>query len=208
VIHATLLIKCCKSALVLPWIAIIACVCCSPNSTGSIGLGKRTVTGDTPSLADPIWESRIQITADSFEIEYSALRALDSLAQFAIRRMLDSIGVANSDRAVDLPRATTKPILDSMIAKLNKHNYKNFQLAGRIPFTGGRKLLLIPYIIWTRTTREFESERCYYGGYKYYGNPNCTWTQCHAYLFLIDNETRQLVYYRSSNWATRNTLAV
>jgi hypothetical protein len=177
---------------------------CNPYLTGKINTIPESNKGDSIYVVTPIVETRRQITRETFVPDEEALSPAIALTSKALHDLFDHhlrVKYLREDPDTTLER---KMQLDTILKRFVSAEYKQFTTGMKLNGYPSVKLVLIPYLIWTRTTPEFESEKCGPSGRIYTPNERCYWTRSQAYLFLIDNRTSELVYYRVNEWYIRN----
>jgi hypothetical protein len=174
---------------------------CNPALTKMINHVSKKNRGDSIFIVEPIIESRIQYNKNSYwEDSYDGLQLARTLTKTALHELFD-------DR---LPVQYVQPNyndswraneLDSILAKFLNTKYERFLINKKLLTPTSSGFILVPYLIWTRTTPEFESEKCGLDGKTYMLNRVCTWTQAQAFLFLVDKKNGEIVYYKDSFWS-------
>gem|GEM_PF-3841285 len=150
-------------------------------------------------MAGPLIETRLQITKDSFTGDYESLEPAERLTKTALHRLLDGRLKVKYDQTDRINSWRTKIAIDSLLNEFTKAQYTNYSIKRNLPLPTKANLILIPYLIWTRTTREFDSEKCGRRGRNYILNNICYWTRSEAYIFMISLKTRELIYFKSKS---------
>jgi hypothetical protein len=187
-------------ALRIPIVSSVLLLFLSSACSVSINrLKSERINSKSIYVMDPICESRIQMTRDAFVVDFNELRMLDSLTNSTMHRRLDPY-LMGYDRSRRLFHNTTKMFLDSALKRYRAPHGQFFIKNRKFDVPDSIEFVLIPYTIWTRTKEDFEKcNRYVTRGYS--RTVTCTWTLSEMYLFLFDNKTGYLVYFKARWWA-------
>ncbi|MBS1506512.1 MAG: hypothetical protein JSS79_07700 [Bacteroidetes bacterium] len=147
----------------------------------------------------PFIETHRQITTNYFIDDVEARNLADTLVKKELNKLVYK----------RLPSTTIKLDLDD----LSKTKFKVDSFINKLPRAQSNKLLLdwhlnsksnlalIPYFIWTRTTKEYDDGTCSHdAGRNYFSNQHCYWSRAQAYVFLIDRKNNEILYFKSNQW--------
>jgi hypothetical protein len=184
---------------------ILFCGACDPYLTKSINHLSEVKKGDSIYVMCPIIETRMQTTKDSYHSDGESFQPAFDLTKKAIHILFSNHLPVKFEEVKDYNFGIRdeKVLLDSLLNEFTKGLYASCSINKNSHFPTKANLILIPYLIWTRTIPEFQSEKgnCGKAGYKDYFNHNtCTWTRSQAFLFLIDRRSNQILYYKENTW--------
>lgn len=184
---------------------IVLWVSCNPYVTKNFNfIDSEGISSEDSIYVVPVVECRRQITEQTYNNDEEAFQVADTLASNALHKLLDSrlnikYGMIENINSHDL-----RKLLDSVVNRLINVEYKHFVFNKKFDIPSQANLILIPYLVWTRTTPEFEREDCIWGrgaGRIYTPNSVCTWTKAQTYFFVINRNKREIVYYKDSYWS-------
>ncbi len=176
---------------------------CNPYLTRSINHISKEDKEDTIYVEYPIVEARRAPDRKSFYSDNDALQPAEELTKKALHQLLDSRLPLKYKEANNINSLEVKKMVDSVLDKFLATKYAHFRVDQKsVPREAN--LILISYLIWTRSTPEFESDQCGLDGKIYMLQRYCTWTRAQAYLFLIDGKSREVVYFKYNQWDTGN----
>lgn len=154
------------------------------------------------TLLSPLVEMRRQVNKDSFFLETDSKKLAEDFVLNSIRTLLDKKIVFKYKELDLLSSWEVKIRIDSVIEKHKKTNRFDCEIELATLSNDHRRFILIPYLIWTRTTDEYHEGACGKAGYRDYINKSyCTWTSAEAYLFLVNRKTKKIVYYKKNFWS-------
>ncbi len=188
------------------------CTGCNPYTTKKINRISKEDQREAIYVAYPIVETRRQATIDSFykdpdkEIYDSAL----SFTNNALHKLLGKKGLPIRFAEFDsVEYSKSKALLDSVLGKFMISEVKDFDIHQELKFQTERNLILIPYLIWTRSTSDYsdwgrKDGKCVkIGRNSFRGNNACLWTQSQTILLVINIKNKEIVYFKYSQWDTR-----
>lgn len=174
---------------------------CDPYITRQINNISKHYKGDSIYVAGPLIETRLQTTKDSFTGDSESFEPAERLTKKALHQLFDGRLKVEYDQTDPINSWRTKIAVDSLLDKFSKAQYLSCSVNSNLQFQTKASLILIPYLIWTRTTRDYDDGTCGHdSGRNYFSDQHCYWTKASAYLLLIDKKTKVVLYFKSSNW--------
>jgi hypothetical protein len=141
------------------------------------------------------YDSSAVLDVESTRVEMLVQMAIDRL--FGLNWRLTNHKFSASDKI------KVKAIVDATLNRLKLNRFASSRIEGRdFPDASGR-YLMVPYLAWTRTIEKFDpkkSRNIYLGGASY-DTRSYTWREAKAFLFIIDMNTHQVVYYSYKFWS-------
>lgn len=141
------------------------------------------------------YDSSAVLNVESTRVEMLIRMAIDRL--FGLKWRLVSPKFSASDEI------KVKTIIDATLTRLKLNRFASFRIEDRdFPDAGGR-FLMVPYLTWTRTIENFDPKKkrnIYLGGASY-DTRSYTWREAKAFLFIIDMNTHEIVYYSYKFWS-------
>jgi hypothetical protein len=174
---------------------------CNPYATKRLNLISNDNRKDSIYISYPIVKSRRQATKDYSYDEFEALKALDSLTNLTIHTLVDGrqsvkFGPLGYAKSIVYSR-----LLDSILSAFTSRQYHEFKIAQNLDSETERNLIIIPNIIWTRSTEDYNKGKCGKVGYRDYANRNyCTWTRSQTLIVMIDKRRREVIYFKYYQW--------
>ncbi len=184
----------------LGFFILTLCSACNPYLTKRINRISKSNSGDSIFVMYPITETRRQITNDSYTDDLETFQSAEDLTKKALHGLFDNrlkVRYGESDFGTF---RKTKTLLDSVLKKFADKKYKKFIIDKKSETSSSSNLILIPYLIWTRTTEDFEKEKCGLNGKIYALAKDCRWTDAKACLLLIDRKKGEVVYFKQNWW--------
>lgn len=181
----------------------ISCVCYGCNSylTRRIDNIEERHKRDSIFIISPIIETRRQITKDSYIGDYESFELAQNLTVKALHYMLRDGLPVKFDTRDPINSWTAKIIADHTLLKFLQRKYDHFPVREELEIPSKANLVLIPYLIWVRTTEEYDDGSCgHNAGHNYVLDQHCYWTKAYVHLFLVDRHSRELVYYSQTAW--------
>jgi hypothetical protein len=174
---------------------------CNPYATRRLNLISNDNRKDSIYISYPIVKSRRQATKDYSYDEFETLSVLDTLTNRAIHKFADGRLRAKFGTLTDAESNVYTRLLDSILSKFMSRQYQEFKIAQNLDFSAGQNLIIIPHIVWTRSTEDYNEGDCGKVGYRDYVNSKyCTWTRSQTLLIMIDKRRREVIYFRYCQW--------
>lgn len=178
---------------------------CNPYITKKINfIVNEGISAEDSIYVVPIIECRRQVTEQTYYNDEEAFQVADTLTSNVLHRLLDSQLNLKYGEIKNIGSDELKKMMDSVVKRLINVEYKHFVFNKRFEILSQANLILIPYLVWTRTTPEFEKEKCIWGrgaARIYASNSICTWTRTQTYFFLINRSSGEIVYYKDYYWS-------
>ena len=90
--------------------------------------------------------------------------------------------------------------LDSMIQKFTDEKLESYHFRGRFTLKGDANYVLIPYLIWTMTSKYYHKEECGYDGHII---TKCSWTRAQTWFIMVNIKSNEVVYFNYHGWRRR-----
>jgi hypothetical protein len=182
-------------------ISLLLFSACNPYLTEKINNISKKDKREAIYVAYPIIEAKRESNTASFQDpDKTALILTDSLVKQSLHGFLNKKQVyfAKYD---SVECKMIKALVDSVVTQFKTGKHKKFKITQNLPFGSDKKLILIPYYTWTRSTEDYDHGNCQIGGYALYsGHMYCTWTGSEGGLLLINVETKEINYFRHYGW--------
>ena len=159
---------------------------------------------DSILVAYPIIETRLQITKYRYDKDNETFPLADSLTNKALHKLLDGVLSVKYEGLEYTNSSGLTSVLDTLLSKARDYKFDKFSNKNKT--LEGANHILIPYLIWTRTTKEYDHDkRNYTAGITHQGGSEIvTWTSVQAFLFLIDLNSNRILYYRDHFYSRGN----
>jgi hypothetical protein len=154
-------------------------------------------------VAYPIIECKRQSNTTSYADE-EALEPATKLTKKVLHTLFDGRLNARYDSISYADQNANKKILDSVLSSFLTKKQKNYKISQPLKFPSNASLILIPYLIWTRSTDDYNYGKCGIDGKIYSTNSVCTWTRAQAHLILVERENREIIYFKYNQWDRGN----